>query len=201
MKIENEEPAFSARIDSNPGARLLGAARELFSEQGYQVAGINEIIARSGTSKKSFYKYFPGKQKLGEAYLQAERDEQFRMLHQLMQRHRDNYRAFVRTWIYTLKKGVGCEDYQGCPFANTAAQALKEFGEPIGAIMQEWHERLTEYLTGCDLALNRKAARRLSGLMLMQYEGAIQMWRLTGDVKYFDLCEEALCGLAGVSYK
>ena len=59
----------------NPGQKILASARELFYERGYGGVGINEIIERSGTSKKSFYNYYESKQELGAACLAAEEQD------------------------------------------------------------------------------------------------------------------------------
>lgn len=198
---DNVGDQTSGRIHSNPGARLLEAARELFYEQGYATAGINEIISRSGTSKKSFYNYFPGKQKLGEAYLAAEQADLFDYMDGLMERHRGDYRAFVRTWAGTLKKAAERDNYFGCPFANTAAQAGDRFDEILVVTVREWREKLQAYVRNSDLKLPAKQAETLVDMMLIQYQGAIQMWRLSGESRYFDLFEQALHSLAFITPK
>ncbi len=48
----------------NTKSRIVSAAWELFYEQGYENTTVDEIIAKSGTSKGSFYHYFDGKDAL-----------------------------------------------------------------------------------------------------------------------------------------
>lgn len=48
----------------NTKKKIVSAAWRLFYEQGYDHTTIEEIIARSGTSKGSFYHYFDGKDAL-----------------------------------------------------------------------------------------------------------------------------------------
>ena len=48
----------------NTRSRIVTAAWELFYENGYDQTTVDEIIARSGTSKGSFYHYFAGKDAL-----------------------------------------------------------------------------------------------------------------------------------------
>ncbi len=48
----------------NTRSRIVSAAWKLFYEQGYEDTTIDEIVERSGTSKGSFYHYFPGKDAL-----------------------------------------------------------------------------------------------------------------------------------------
>ena len=199
----------SGRVHSNPGARLLVAARELFSVQGYASAGINEIIARSGTSKKSFYNYFPGKQKLGEAYLAEERRELFEFLDELMERHRGDFRGFIRTWAAILKKAAARGEFTGCPFARMSAQAGADFARDLATTADAWREKLRLYLLESDLNFGpsedgarsggAKSAGVLADAILVQYQGAVQMWRLSGSPDYFDTMADGICRMAGVS--
>jgi AcrR family transcriptional regulator len=49
-----------------PGARerLVLAAVDLFTEQGYDVTTVTEIAARAGVTKSTFFRYFPGKREI-----------------------------------------------------------------------------------------------------------------------------------------
>ncbi len=42
--------------------RILDAAVDVFARKGYHGAGVEDIVAASGTSKGAFYHYFPSKQ-------------------------------------------------------------------------------------------------------------------------------------------
>lgn len=183
---EAEDPMEGARSEANPGARLLRTARRMFYEQGYPGAGINEIIELSQTSKKSFYAYYPSKQTLGEAALRAEEAELHKLMSGLMRRHQNDYVGFVRAWSRTLKRLAACGDYHGCPFANAAAQAPLEFQDTLAAVVADWKERLTDYLKTCRPELPEREAEEVAVRLLIEYQGSIQMWKLTRDVRHFD---------------
>lgn len=53
-----------ARKENGTRGRIISAAWELFYEQGYERTTVDEIVARSGASKGSFYHYFEGKDAL-----------------------------------------------------------------------------------------------------------------------------------------
>ncbi len=180
----------SARSEANPGARLLAAARELFNAHGYQSAGINEIIARSNTSKKSFYRYFPSKRRLGEAYLLAEEREVQRAMETLMRRYGRDVRGFVRAWGARLKKQAAGDAYHGCPFVNAAAHAPEEFRETLEGVAGRWLQTLQAYLQASDATLDAPRARMAGKRVLLAYQGAVQMWRLSGSRQYFDIFVE-----------
>lgn len=184
------ESIAGARSEANPGARLLAAARDLFNEQGYQGAGINEIIARSGTSKKSFYHYFPSKRELGEACLLAEERELQRVMETLMRRYAGDFAGFVRAWGARLKKQAASGRYHGCPFVNAAAHAPVEFRETLEGVAARWLQTLQAYLQSCDSQLDAPRSRIASKRILLAYQGAVQMWKLSGSRQYFDIFVE-----------
>ena len=62
--------AATTRPAGPPEERILAVASELFYRQGYRATGINEVIARSGVAKATFYNHFPSKEDLCLAYLQ-----------------------------------------------------------------------------------------------------------------------------------
>ncbi|MCU4185653.1 TetR/AcrR family transcriptional regulator [Acidiferrimicrobium sp. IK] len=49
-----------------PGARerLVAAAADLFTEQGYDATTVAQIAARAGTTKSTFFRYFPDKREV-----------------------------------------------------------------------------------------------------------------------------------------
>jgi AcrR family transcriptional regulator len=64
------EPLHARRRDQRE--RLLGAARDVFAEEGYAAGSIDAIVARARVSRTSFYRFFAGKEEcmlalLGEA--------------------------------------------------------------------------------------------------------------------------------------
>ena len=191
---------MGSRSAANPAARLLNAARELFYEQGYNAAGINEIIAQSNTSKKSFYRYFPSKQKLGEAYLKSEARDLIRFLEWLQDRA-ESYKQFCRLWSRSLTLLAARPDYRGCPFSNAMAQASEEFGPLVRDVhelcilkLQDIIGQLPDAKDGAGFELDRKAW--LAEAMLMQYLGAVHSWKLSGKLAVFRQMEAMLLMLA-----
>ena len=52
---------MTKKNEKNTKGKIINAAWDLFYEQGYEDTTVEEIIAKSGTSKGSFYHYFEGK--------------------------------------------------------------------------------------------------------------------------------------------
>ena len=187
MAEDMREQFEGARSAANPGARLLEAAAELFYERGYHATGINDMIARSGTSKKSFYNYYEGKRELGEAYLAKQSRDWLSFLGRLAERHRGNPERFFATWAGALKRQASSGDFHGCPFAGMAAQESQVFAPILAQTMADFQKCLTRFLRDLDPGLSQADATKLTNLIGIQYEGAVQMWKLTRDLSFFDL--------------
>ncbi|MCH6472579.1 TetR/AcrR family transcriptional regulator [Sinomonas terrae] len=72
---DGARPALSAPANSGLQAkrarqRVLDAAYELFARRGIRHVGVDELIARSGVAKATFYKHFRTKDDLVLAYLE-----------------------------------------------------------------------------------------------------------------------------------
>lgn len=50
--------------------RIIGAAADVFAERGYRDSAVDDIVRRSGTSKGSFYHFFPSKEGIFLALLE-----------------------------------------------------------------------------------------------------------------------------------
>src|ERR1700677_2476222 len=53
-----------ARWEPNAAERLVRAALDLFTEQGYDATTVNEIAERAGLTKTTFFRHFPDKREV-----------------------------------------------------------------------------------------------------------------------------------------
>jgi AcrR family transcriptional regulator len=60
--------------DSEPRARLLAKASELFYREGVNSVGVDRIVSEANVTRATFYRHFPSKQDLVLAYLQGAHD-------------------------------------------------------------------------------------------------------------------------------
>ena len=57
-------PVLVARWEPNTKERLVRAALDLFTEQGYDATTVNEIAGRAGVTKMTFFRHFPDKREV-----------------------------------------------------------------------------------------------------------------------------------------
>lgn len=67
-------PRASERSAADTRAELLDGATKVFAERGYQAATVDEIVAKAGLSKGTFYWHFDSKEQLFAALLEARVD-------------------------------------------------------------------------------------------------------------------------------
>lgn len=94
--------------------RLLDAASRLFYTRGVPNVGINEIIARAGVARMTFYHHFPSKDDLIKAVLERRREERAAWLARA-----DDMAASPKARVLAvfdlLEEWFGAPDYRGCP--------------------------------------------------------------------------------------
>ena len=184
----------------NPKQRILKTARILFYEQGYSTTGINQIISDSKTSKKSFYHYYESKDNLAEAYLLLQKEDLLKLLTNLTIRC-ENYKSFVRMWVTIIKKGINSGIYQGCPFAKFAGQipGNSMFNSILKTIVQEWKSLLFNFINAQAQKytenISKDKIENVVDQILLLYQGAVQMWSLSDDMKYINDLEQELLKL------
>lgn len=111
-------------MTAQPGAarpvrrRILEAAGEAFYRDGIRAVSADKIIAAAATTKVTFYRYFPTKDDLVEAYLDQ---ESARIQEAAKKLPADPCQALA-----ALAQAMGAEacrpGFRGCPFINAAAE-------------------------------------------------------------------------------
>ena len=152
--------------------RILETAGDLFTRRGYGNVGINEIIARSGTAKASFYQHFKSKDALCLEWLNGWHDKTEReceaVLAQTAPAEKKILNHFEALGEF-LKEG----DYRGCPFTNTASflvadsnPAIRDAIKSHKAFQHQFFVTLAEGLT------TPARAKQLGAGLFLLYAGA-----------------------------
>src|SRR4051812_6700108 len=105
---------------SAPKQRILETAATLFSERGYELVGVNELIEKSGVAKSTFYQHFPSKEKLCVDWLRQEAQESDSAARELLQSPIPP-REKVAKKFDGLRGFLAESAFRGCPFSNTAS--------------------------------------------------------------------------------
>lgn len=101
--------------------KLVAAASDLFYREGIHAVGVDRIIGEAGVTRATFYRHFPGKEDLVEAYLGVE-DATIRGAFERAGELSDEPERLLELVIEGLADDVARLHTRGCPFINAAAE-------------------------------------------------------------------------------
>src|SRR5688500_15109315 len=172
-------------------ARVVDAAMELYWLKGYGSTSIADILSRSQVNSGSLYHFFPGKQDLLLAVLDAYRDGIGPMLLEPAWDGVDDPIERVFALLDSYRRAlIETECSYGCPIGSLALE-LHE-ADPI--VREKLAENFTGWVEAVERCL-RDAAHRfprstdlraLAELVLNVMEGGVMQTRTYRDVAYFD---------------
>jgi AcrR family transcriptional regulator len=108
--------------DIRPAERILLKAHDLFYREGIRATGIDRVIAESGVTKVTFYRYFPSKNDLILAFLEYRHEQWMAWFADALERHGANRGKGIDALVPALREWFGDAGYRGCAFINSVAE-------------------------------------------------------------------------------
>ena len=175
----------------NTRTRIVGAAMELFWEKGYGSTSIADILARASINSGSLYHFFPGKQDLLVAVLEAYRDGIRPMLlepaWQGVADPLDRVFALLAKYRELI---VATDAFYGCPIGSLALELHEPdpiVRERLAENFDAWTGAIRECLEAAGDRLPADADRAaLAEFVLTVMEGAVMQARTHRVVGFFD---------------
>ncbi|MFL6759203.1 TetR/AcrR family transcriptional regulator [Sphingomonas sp.] len=171
--------------------RIVESAMELFWLKGYGSTSIADILSRSQVNSGSLYHFFPGKQDLLIAVLEAYRDGIGPMLVEPAWSGVDDPVERIFALLGTYRRAlIETDCTYGCPIGSLALE-LHEPDEPVRLLLAVNFRAWVAAVEGC----LRMAAERfrhgtdlhaLAELALNVMEGGVMQSRTFRDVGHFD---------------
>lgn len=171
--------------------RLVSTAMQLFWEKGFGSTSVSDLLRAAGVNSGSLYNFFPGKQDVLLAVLDAYRAGIREMLlqpawHGVTDPIEKVFSLLAR--YRTLIVQTDC--FYGCPIGSLALELHEPdppVGERLAANFEVWIDSVQECLTEAGGALPEDVDRRgLAEFVLTTMEGAVMLTRTFRDVAYFD---------------
>jgi TetR/AcrR family transcriptional repressor of nem operon len=171
--------------------RLLHAAMRLFQEKGYGSTSVADVLQAAGVHSGSLYHYFPGKQDLLLAVLEAYRLGIGPMLLAPAWKGVDDPVERIFALLARYRAGIvqtGCT--YGCPIGSLALE-IHEPDPQVRKAMSDnfhaWVDAIEACLVEAGARLPKKLRRReLAEFVLTAMEGGVMQARTHRDVKHFD---------------
>jgi len=106
---------------------LVETAQKLFYQQGIRGTGIDTVLAVSGVSKRTLYKYFKSKDELVIAALQRRDHEFMEMMKKGISRFEDQQQGDTRmkkilAYFDAVEDWIASDRFFGCMFINASAE-------------------------------------------------------------------------------
>lgn len=125
--------------------QLLDFALEVFVEQGYHAASMDEIALRAGVSKPVLYQHFPGKLELYIALIESSADEVIQQIREALESTEDNkerVNAVIRVFFDYVSNSAAAfrliyeSDLTNDPIvAREVKRVTNEIGEAIAEVI------------------------------------------------------------------
>ena len=190
--------------------RIVHAAMELFGDKGYNATSIADLLSRTQLNSGSLYHFFPGKQDVLLAVLDAYRDGIGAMLLTPAWSHVEDpiERIFALLAAYRGMLATS-ECTYGCPIGSLAL----ELHEPDPAVRERLAGNFQAWTAAVQANLDRAADRLPAGadtaalaeFILTVMEGGVMQARTHRDLGYFDRAVTQLrthfAGLAALAGK
>ena len=176
------------RTNIAPRERILETAADLFFTQGFRATGINEVIARSGVAKATFYNHFPTTDDLCLAYLRDRNTNEFEAISAFVHDHVTPRERFLAV-MESVQPWLEANNLRGCAFLNMVA----EVPDPRNLLRKEGlehYESLRRLIQDLAQDLIRSNAEKYDSLdaqvltdnYLVVLGGAIAMTEIYNDI-------------------
>lgn len=129
-----------------PKERILKTAYDLFNRYGFNVVGIDRIIADSGVSKRSFYQYFPSKTDLMAAALDFREALRFNDLESRVAGINNDPKKEILTIFDSMYDWFAEEDFNGCAFNRGMNEFNYTDSEPLRKKVDQHFKQWAEFI-------------------------------------------------------
>jgi AcrR family transcriptional regulator len=177
--------------------RLLSTASDLFYREGIHSVGVDRVVITAGVTRATFYRHFPSKEDLVEAYL-AREDSSFRRVVSEALARETGPDELLELIIQGIADDVTYNHTRGCPFINASA----EYPDPespvriaIRAHRAWFHTTLAEALAAASRPDPESGARAL----VLLRDAALVGGYLDGPASMREIFVATSRALAGLS--
>ena len=176
---------------SDTRTKILTAAMHLFWEKGYGSTSMADILGRAGVNSGSLYHFFPGKQDLLSAVLDAYHEGINELLLAPAWSGVSDPVDRVFALLAAYRQAIVQTDCTyGCPIGSLALEIHEPdppVRERLAANFTAWTDAVERCLIDAGDRIPREADRRaLAEFVLTTMEGGVMLARSYRDVAYFD---------------
>jgi len=177
--------------------RILSEAALLFQKKGFGATSINNLLSATGIKKGSLYFHFPGKEEIGLAVLERDKERSIRFMNSNLVGATPE-ECLTHYFAAVYRKHEKSKFIGGCLFGNTALEmsdSNESYTRFVERMFAEWIARLEEVITAAQEAGQVRddlEANMLAHHVVSTIEGGIMLARLKKDGRPLSLCLDSL---------
>lgn len=188
-------PPFS-RKGAATRARILATARDVLVQAGYDGVVMRSVAAQAGMTLGNLQHYFPTREALLAAVVQAEADTDLEDLKRLRARTNEPERVF-RASVQTLIRKWRGESGKILALLGFLALHLPVFRDMYRAVYEQFYEELAQTIGALVPELDRHECLRRARLVTALLDGAAQQVNRGGSAGFLEQVTREALRIAG----
>lgn len=176
----------------------MNVASDLFSHQGFNQTGINQIIAEADIAIGSLYNHFPSKNELLVAYLKKQEEESFAGFESISKGISNPKDKLFKFIDHRISQQIN-SDFAGCPFIKIAAEVGANDAKVL-QIAEAYKEKQRSLLNGLFEQLETKTGLDtllLTDTLFLMIEGATVSTTISRNTQALENVKKFLSHMIG----
>ncbi len=154
----------------SPKERLLATARRLFYAEGIHAVPVDRLVTEAGVTRATFYRHFPAKEDLVEAYLRATDADLRDAVADALDKANPRQSA---TALLELIGQVTCSaGFRGCHFINASAE-YPDPTDPVRVAVAEHRAWFQETVTRLAAQAGHPDPDHAGRVLVLLHDGAL----------------------------
>jgi AcrR family transcriptional regulator len=154
----------------SPRDRLLATARRLFYGEGIHTVPVDRLVTEAGVTRATFYRHFPTKEHLVEAYLRAT-DDDLRAAVAAAIEGADPQRSLAAL-LDLIGHTTNAPGFRGCHFINAAAE-YPDPDDPVRVAVDEHRVWFQEVVTRLAANVGHPDPVYAGHVLVLLHDGAL----------------------------
>ncbi|MEL6460430.1 MAG: TetR/AcrR family transcriptional regulator [Cyanobacteria bacterium J06641_2] len=189
--MSGETNQQSQRNSSQFYEKILIAAAELFYFKGFSQVTINEVIAKSKVSRRTFYRYFPSKNELILEVMRFQAKRWLKYFEEEVSKRASSPREMILSSLDVLREWYESPQFHGCPFIKAALE-VADISHPVNQIVVTARQSVRTYIFKLALEANIPQPEIFSHQYLLLMGGSILMASIEGNTMGVEYARETL---------
>ncbi|MFE2583829.1 TetR/AcrR family transcriptional regulator [Streptomyces sp. NPDC059378] len=168
--MSDEVPPVRRRRGRGARERILKAATELFTAQGVNATGMEQLTTAAHVSKRTLYTHFASKDDLVHAYLSQLQDGLLPTETFAEEACADPRRQLLAIFDWDPRTSDG--PLRGCPFLNAAVE-VPDPDHPVHQLAAAYKTEFTRRLTAIAQQAGARNPEELGEQLALLYDGAV----------------------------